>query len=238
MDDATSDIGLLRRRRRFQGVAPTAPATTARPRPAASHPDPGRPRPGAARHRVDPGLLARGKGALGAHVRHCRSACPRNSGSPASPTWSRPTASSRRSSCHNTTPASRPRPRTGAPPSSPARRHPVHSHRYAPGTSDPRRPPPPPLRQGQGAEYPDGTMAVFHGPRCHTTWPTDRQPKRGRVTRFDATDRRPVDKWTAAPRPTTSPQGQKPQQKRSIIWYINRSTQNVPHRPPEDALDP
>ena len=27
------------------------------------HPDPGRPRPGAARHRVDPGLLARGKGA-------------------------------------------------------------------------------------------------------------------------------------------------------------------------------
>ena len=48
-------------------------------------------------------------------------------------------------------------------------------------------------------------------------WPTDRQPNpRGRVTRFDATDRRPVDKWTAAPRPTTSPQGQQPQQKRSI----------------------
>ena len=47
-------------------------------------------------------------------------------------------------------------------------------------------------------------------------WPTDRQPNpRGRVTRFDATDRRPVDKWTAAPRPTTSPQGQQPQQKRS-----------------------
>ena len=82
------------------------------------HPDPGRPRPGAARHRVDPGLLARGKGALGAHVRHLQKRCPRNSGSPASPTWSRPTASSRRSSCHNTT-ASRPRPRTGAPPSSP-----------------------------------------------------------------------------------------------------------------------
>ena len=31
-----------------------------------------------------------------------------------------PTASSRRSSCHSTTPASRPRPRTGAPPSSPS----------------------------------------------------------------------------------------------------------------------
>ena len=35
------------------------------------------------------------------------------------------------------------------------------------------------------------------------------------MTRFDAIDRRPVDKWTAAPRPTTFPQGQKPQQKRS-----------------------
>ena len=36
------------------------------------------------------------------------------------------------------------------------------------------------------------------------------------MTRFDATERRPVDKWTAAPRLTTSPQGQQPQQKRSI----------------------
>ena len=35
------------------------------------------------------------------------------------------------------------------------------------------------------------------------------------MIRFDATGRHPVDKWTAAPRPTTSPQGQKPQQKRS-----------------------
>ena len=68
-------------------------------------------------------------------------------------------------------------------------------------------------------EYPDGTMAVFHGPRCLARYHADgqdRQPNpRGRVTRFDATDRRPVDKWTAAPRPTTSPQGQQPQQKRS-----------------------
>ena len=82
----------------------------------------------------------------------------------------------------------------------------------------------------EGPRPRDGTMAVFHGmsgaiPR---RWPTDRQPNpRGRVTRFDATDRRPVDKWTAAPRPTTSPQGQKPQQKRSTHMYINRSTQNV-----------
>ena len=69
-------------------------------------------------------------------------------------------------------------------------------------------------------EYPDGTMAVFHGPRCLARYhadgqPIDSQTREGRVTRFDATDRRPVDKWTAAPRPTTSPQGQKPQQKRS-----------------------
>ena len=35
------------------------------------------------------------------------------------------------------------------------------------------------------------------------------------MIRFDATGRHPVDKWTAAPRPTTCPQGQKPQQKRS-----------------------
>ena len=48
-------------------------------------------------------------------------------------------------------------------------------------------------------------------------WQTVRNPKpEGRVTRFDATRRRPVDKWTAAPRLTTSPQAQQPQQKRSI----------------------
>ena len=48
----------------------------------------------------------------------------------------------------------------------------------------------------------------------------------GRVTGFDATDRRPVASGSAAPRPTTSPHGQKPFL--SLIWYINRSTQNVP----------
>ena len=98
-----------------------------------------------------------------------------------------------------------------------------------PGTSDPRRPPPPPLRQGQG---PRPRIPRRHNGRLPWTamsgaiprrWPTYRQPNpRGRVTRFDATDRRPVDKWTAAPRPTTSPQGQ-----HQLIWYINRSTQNV-----------
>ena len=114
-----------------------------------------------------------------------------------------------------------------------AQRHPVHPRGthclkrqhgalQAPGTSDPRRPPPPPLRQGQG---PRPRIPRRHNGRLPWTamsgaiprrWPTDRQPNpRGRVTRFDATDRRPVDKWTAAPRPTTSPQGQQPQQKRS-----------------------
>ena len=51
--------------------------------------------------------------------------------------------------------------------------------------------------------------------RYWTAGDTSGANPRGRVTRFDATDWRPVDKWTAAPRPTTSPQGQKPQQKRS-----------------------
>ena len=93
MDDATSDIysaffvaeegtmssfrGCPRRsgpRACSARSTPTAPATTGtRPRPAARWTRTPRPRsaaPGAARHRVDPGLLARGKGALGAHVRH------------------------------------------------------------------------------------------------------------------------------------------------------------------------
>ncbi len=38
----------------------------------------------------------------------------------------------------------------------------------------------------------------------------------GRVIRFGATYRSPVDKWTAAPRLTTSPRGPQPQQKRPI----------------------
>ena len=140
------------------------------------HPDPGRPRPGAARHRVDPGLLARGK----AHSAPCRSACPRNSGSPASPTWPGPTASSRRSSCHNTTPASRPRPRTRAPPSSPSPARSTTScvhclkrqHGALPGTSDPRRPPPPYSRPG----FHECTMAVFLD-RDVWRYHASRQPK-------------------------------------------------------------
>ena len=64
-------------------------------------------------------------------------------------------------------------------------------------------------------EYPDGTLALFHGPRCLARYTANGEPienpnPRGRVTRFDATGRRPVDKWTAAPRLTTSPQGKPP----------------------------
>ena len=42
-----------------------------------------------------------------------------------------------------------------------------------------------------------------------------RRAHAGRVRRFDATRRRPVDKWTAAPRLTTCPQGKPQQQKRT-----------------------
>ena len=63
----------------------------------------------------------------------------------------------------------------------------------------------------------DGTLALFHGPRCYMCQRrAHRNPNpAGRVRRFDATGRRPVDKWTAAPRLTTSPQGQPQQQKRT-----------------------
>ena len=185
-----------------------------------------------------PGLLARGQGgARSACSAPCRSACPRNSGSPASPTWSRPTASSRRSSCHNTTPASRPRPRTRAPPSSPSPARSTTScasTRNAPSQTTTRCATSALALQIPAGrhrrhyvkarvrvhEYPDGTMAVFHGPRCLARYhadgqPIDSQTREARVTRFDATERRPVGKWTAAPRLTTSPQGQQPQQKRS-----------------------
>ena len=60
-----------------------------------------------AQHRVDPGLLARGKGALMFGTLQKR--LPQELRLAGSPTWSRPTASSRRSSCH----ASRPRPGPG-----------------------------------------------------------------------------------------------------------------------------
>ena len=91
-------------------------------------------------------------------------------------------------------------------------------------TADPGRPPSPPLRQGQSECARISRRRQLPSSMARAAWPatkkdrtTDRKQRnpRGRVIRFDATGRRPVDKWTAAPRPTTSPQGQKPQQKRS-----------------------
>ena len=49
----------------------------------------------------------------------------------------------------------------------------------------------------------------------------------GRVSRFDATGQGPVDKWTAAPRLTTSPQAKHNNRSGQLIWYINRSNQIV-----------
>ena len=51
-------------------------------------------------------------------------------------------------------------------------------------------------------EYPDGHLAVFHGPRCLARYRADggnhrRRQAPGRVTRFDATEPGPVDKWSA-----------------------------------------
>ena len=69
-------------------------------------------------------------------------------------------------------------------------------------------------------EYPDGTLALFHGPRCLARYTANGEPiEAGR--RFDATGRRPVDKWTAAPRLTTSPQG--PQQQKRTYDVLRRT---------------
>ena len=181
------------------------------------HPDPGRPRPGRSSASSCYSPEARGRSVFGT------SACPRNSGSPASPTWSRPTASSRRSSCHNTTPAPTPAedqgtafvPFTGALDDILC----IHEERslkrqhgalQAPGTSAYVK------ARVRVHEYPDGWPSSMDRDVWRDTTPMANRSTpnpRGRV--FDATDRLPVDKWTAAPRPTTSPQGQKPQQKRS-----------------------
>ena len=89
-------------------------------------------------------------------------------------------------------------------------------------------------------EYPDGTLAVFHGPRCLARYQGRRRAHRhlnpaGRVIRFDATGQCPVDKWTAAPRLTTSPQAQQPQPKRSTHMVhkpVNSECSRQPFLPP------
>ena len=91
------------------------------------------------------------------------------------------------------------------------------------GPANPRLPGQTPLRQGHG---PGARVSRRHSrPLPRTPMPRPLSGRRrahrhikpaGRVSRFDATRRCPVDKWTAAPRLTTSPQGQPQQQKRTI----------------------
>ena len=137
-------------------------------------------------------------------------------------TGPRPTASSRRSICPNTTPASPPRPRTSLRPlRRRARRHPVHPRgphrRAAPCATSAWHQIP--------ADRHRRRVSRRHARRLpRTPMPGPLQGRRrahrhlnpaGRVIRFDATGQSPVDKWTAAPRLTTSPQAQQPQPKRS-----------------------
>ena len=88
--------------------------------------------------------------------------------------------------------------------------------------ADPTRPPSPPLRQGKGQGARVSRRNPRPLPRPQMLGPLQRRRRAhrqpnpaGRVIRFDAARRCPVDKWTAAPRPTTSPQAQPHQQKRS-----------------------
>ena len=87
---------------------------------------------------------------------------------------------------------------------------------------DPRYPSQTPLRQGQGPGPRVSRRNPRPLPRAPMPRPLHRQRRAhrnpnpaGRVRRFDATGRRPVDKWTAAPRLTTSPQDKPQQQKRT-----------------------
>ena len=67
-------------------------------------------------------------------------------------------------------------------------------------------------------EYPDGTMAVFHGPRCLARYHADGQP-------IDTTPAsRPCGQVDHRPLPHRARNRNRSGQ---LIWYINRSTQNV-----------
>ena len=185
-------LGLLRRRggRQLPGpprggaraVRSTPAVTTSTPRrPAARSTRTTRPRSDApCANSATPTPPRRGGGACSPP---CRSACPRNSGSP--PTSTRPTPSSNRSTCPATTDASQPRPRGSAfVPFAGAlddilcrgAHRLQRQHRALQETlpATPDRPPPPPLRQGQGPGHPDHTLAVFHG--CLARYRSDGQP--------------------------------------------------------------
>ena len=77
-------------------------------------------RASAPRHRAHRSLFGRGQGAVRAHVRHLAEAPAAGLRLAGITGIDEATASSRRSICPNTTPASPPRPRTRAPPSSPS----------------------------------------------------------------------------------------------------------------------
>ncbi len=164
-------------------------------------PDPGRARPSPASS-TSPPTRPRPAGARSGCSAPCRNACPKNSGSPASPTWPRSTASSSRSTCRATTGASPPRPRGSAfvpfagtlddilcVHEDRLERHAVQGTHPA----DPGRPPP--LRQGQGPgpRVPRPHPCRLPRPRTPRSLPgrrgSDRNPE-GRVTRFDAIFRR------------------------------------------------
>ena len=130
--------------------------------------------------------LARSQGAV---LGTFRSACP-NSGSPASPRSMRPTASSRRSICPNTTPASRSRPRSKARPSSPSQARSTIS-------SASKRSAPSRTRASAGLQLPAdrhrrhyvATVRV-HEYRRHPRAPMPSTPQPGRPRGFDATGQR------------------------------------------------
>ena len=178
------------------------------------HPDPGRPRPGAARHRVDPGLLARGKGALRAHVRHPAEApAPgtqarrhhrdRGRGQPL-PQGALPATTQR--------PPSRPRPRTRAPPSSPSparsttssastrtpRLKRQHGALQAPGTSDPRRPPTAAITSRPGSASTNTPTAQWPSSMDRDVW-RDTTPMANRSTAKPARPRDPLRRDRPAP---------------------------------------
>ena len=97
------------------------------------------------------------------------------------------------------------------------------------GPPNPRQPGQSALRQGHG---PGARVSRRHTrplPRTpmprplQRRWRAHRRPNpAGRVSRFDAACRRPVDKWTAAPRLTTSPQGNRNNRSGQSMCYRNR----------------
>ena len=139
-----------------------------------------------------PGLFARGTGTLGADVRDaCRIGCRRSWRWPASPTSKRPTASSPRSICRRTMPAS-PRPPAiadsafvAADPRQLAEILCIEEERIV-GRDNTvifgrlrLQLPQSPLRHHfvkarvKVRRYPDGSLAVFHGPRLIATYASD-----------------------------------------------------------------